>query len=205
MTMSEICDLLISGTISREMVDKILEEVQTDYYQPEKLLRLVIDSPGGSIPLALTLARFLMNCFNEIHTYSLSEVDSAAVCLYLCGNKRFATPTSRFFMHPPGVHVQGMQTEQQLKELLQGLQTDTKCMVDFYCERTTISRSAWEEVFRNTRHLSVTEAQEIGIVTDVQSKISHFLPHIISLEDEVKFPKNTSSVSNDEIRNRKKN
>lgn len=178
--MSETCDLLISGNINRELVDKMLEEVQTDYYQPEKLLRLVIDSPGGSITLALTLARFLTNCFDEIHTYSLSAVDSAAVCLYLCGNKRFATPTSRFFMHPPGVNVQGMQTEQQLKELLQGLQTDTECMVDFYCERTTISRSTWEEVFRNTRYMSVAEAQEVGIVTDVCPVIPHFRPHIIS-------------------------
>lgn len=197
--MSETCDLLISGNINREMVDKILEEVQTAYYRPEKLLRLVIDSPGGSITLALTLARFLTNCFDEIYTYSLSMVDSAAVCLYLCGSKRFACPTSRFFMHPPGVPVNGIQTEQQLKELLQGLQTDTKCMVDYYCERTTVSRSTWEDVFRNTRYLSVTEAHDVGIVTEVCSVIPHFRPHIISTEGGKKTPPEIApTVENDE-------
>lgn len=114
--MRETCDLYISGTINRTMVDKILEELQTDYYQPEKLLRLVIDSPGGSISMALTLARLLMNCFADIHTYNMSVVDSAAVCLYLCGNKRFASPSSRFFIHPPAISVQGEQTEHQLME-----------------------------------------------------------------------------------------
>lgn len=180
--MPETCDLLISGPINRELADKILAELQTDYYQPDKLLRLVIDSPGGSIPLALTIARFLMNCFAEIHTYSLSMVDSAAVCLYLCGSKRFASPTSRFFMHPPGVYVNETQTEQQLKELLQGLQTDTKCMIDFYCERTSPPREVWQEVFRNTRHMPTDEAQQYNIVTDVCAHIPNFQPHIISTE-----------------------
>ena len=180
MNMRETCDLYISGTINRTMVDKILEELQTDYYQPEKLLRLVIDSPGGSISMALTLARLLMNCFADIHTYNMSVVDSAAVCLYLCGNKRFASPSSRFFIHPPAISVQGEQTEHQLMEFLQGLQMETRSMVEFYGERTTISRSTWEEVFRNTRYLSVAEAQEVGIVTDVCPVIPHFRPHIIS-------------------------
>ena len=180
--MHETCDLFISGAINRELVDRILAEVQTDYYQPEKLLRLVIDSPGGSIPLALTLAKFLMNCFHEVYTYNLSAVDSAAVCLYLCGSKRFANPTSRFFMHPPGVHVHGTQTAQQLKEILQGLQTDTKCMVDFYCERTSTPRKTWEEVFGKSRYMSVDEALEYGIVTGVCRDIPQFRPHIISTE-----------------------
>lgn len=178
--MRETCDLYISGTINREMVDKILEEVQTDYYQAEKLLRLVIDSPGGSIPLAITLARFLMNCFDEIHTYNLSVTDSAAVCLYLCGHKRFASPASRFFIHPPEINVQGEQTERQLICLLQGLQTETKSMVTFYCERTATSRATWEELFRHTQYLPVSEAQELGIVSDVRAKIPHFRPHIIA-------------------------
>ena len=180
--MNESCDLFISGGINRELVERILVEAQKDYYQPNKLLRLVIDSPGGSIPLALTLARFLMNCFREIHTYNLSAVDSAAVCLYLCGNKRYANPTSRFFMHPPGVHVQGTQNEQQLKEILQGLQTDTKCMIDFYCERTTTSRDTWVDVFRNTRHMHVAEAQQYNIVTDECVSIPNFRPHIVTIE-----------------------
>ena len=182
--MRETCDLLISGAINRELVDKLLAEVQKDYYQPDKLLRLVIDSPGGSIPLALTVARFLMNSFETIHTYSLSIVDSAAVCLFLSGSKRFAFPTSRFFMHPPGVQVHGTQTEQQLQEILQGLQTDTKCMVDFYCERTSERREIWEEFFRNTRYMPAEEAQEIGIVTDIVNHIPHFRPHTISSERE---------------------
>ena len=180
--MCETCDLFISGAINRELVDRILAEVQTDCYQPEKLLRLVIDSPGGSIPLALTLARFLMNCFEEIHTYNLSAVDSAAVCLYLCGSKRFANPTSRFFMHPPGVHVQGTQTEQQLNEIIQGLQTDTKCMIDFYCERTTTVRSTWQKIFRSTRHMHVTEAHKYNIVTEECERIPNFRPHIVATE-----------------------
>ena len=179
MRMRDTCDLLISGAINRELVDGILDDIQTDYYQPDKLLRLVIDSPGGSIPLALTLARFLMNCFSEIHTYSLSMVDSAAVCLYLCGGRRYAYPSSRFFMHPPSVPVHGIQTELQLKEILQGLQTDTRCMIDFYCERTSISRSVWQKVFRSSRYMDVDEAARYEIVTDVCAMIPDFYPHVL--------------------------
>ena len=179
MRMRDTCDLFISGSINRELVDRVLTELQKDYYQPEKLLRLVIDSPGGSIPMALTMARFLMSCFTEIHTYNLSMVDSAAVCLYLCGSKRFANSTCRFFMHPPAVEVRELQTEQQLKELLQALQTDTKSMIGFYCERTSTPRKTWERVFRNTHHMSVSDARKMDIVTDIGEVIPQFRPRVI--------------------------
>jgi len=166
--------------MNRKLVDKILGEIQQDHYQPEKRLRLVIDSPGGSVTHSIFLARVLMNCFHDIHTYNLGTVDSAAICLYLCGSARCACPSSRFFLHPPGVAVKGIQTETQLKDILQGLQTDTQDMVDFYTERTGLPAKTWRTIFRHTRHITAKEARKFNIVTKLTPLISEFAPRVIS-------------------------
>ncbi len=174
------CDLLISGDMNRRLVDKILGEIQQEHYQPKKRLRLVIDSPGGSVTHSIFLARVLMNSFHDIHTYNLGTVDSAAICLYLCGSTRFACPSSRFFLHPPGVEVTGIQTESQLKDILRGLQIDTRDMVDFYTERTGLSAKTWRTIFRHTCHITAEEARKFNIVTKLVPLISDFTPRVIS-------------------------
>ena len=174
------CDLLISGGMNRKLVDKILDEIQQEHYQSETRLRLVIDSPGGSVTHSIFLARVLMNSFNDIYTYNFGVVDSAAICLYLCGSKRFACPSSRFFLHPPGVKVDGIQTEEQLKNILRGLQTDTQNMVDFYTERTGVSPKTWKTIFRRTCYITADAARKFRIVTRLEPLIPEFFPKVIS-------------------------
>lgn len=182
MNKPETCDLYISGNINRELIDNLLEELKKEVYQPHKCLRLVIDSPGGSISYAISLARFLMGCFPEIHTYNLNSVDSAAVCLFLAGSRRFALPSACFFMHPPSIDVTGNHTEDQLKELLQKLQADTARMIQYYAERTPSPVETWEGIFKQTKQMNAAEMQGYGVVTDICHDSPHFLPsNILSI------------------------
>lgn len=175
----ETCDLYISGNINRELINNILEELKKDVYQPHKCLRMIIDSPGGSVSYAISLARFLMGCFPTIYTYNLNSVDSAAVCLFLAGSRRFALPTACFFMHPPSINVINDQTEAQLKELLQKLQADTTSMIQFYAECTSTPAATWDGVFKCTRQMSAKEMQAYGVVTDLCYEAPRFSPKII--------------------------
>lgn len=184
----ETCDIYISGNINRELIDNILEKLKKDVYQPHKCLRMIIDSPGGSISYAISLARFLMGCFPTIYTYNLNSVDSAAVCLFLAGSKRFALPAACFFMHPPSIDVTGNHTEDQLKELLQKLQADTARMVQYYTERTTSPIETWESIFKQTKQMNAAEMQGYGVVTDICYESPLFLPSNILSTHATKSP-----------------
>ena len=172
----ETCDLYISGNVNRELIDNTLEELKKDIYQPHKCLRMIIDSPGGSVSYAISLARFLMGCFPSIYTYNLNSVDSAAVCLFLAGSRRFALPSACFFMHPPSIDVTGNQTEDHLKELLQKLQADTVRMIQYYAERTPSPVATWESIFKRTKQMNAAEMQSYGVVTDICYESPRFSP-----------------------------
>ena len=165
---------MISGTIGEPVLYHLLDDMKKDGYRDKERLRLFIDSHGGKIASALTMARFLMSAFNDIETYAIGSVDSAAVTLYLCGQRRIAYETSRFFLHPAGIEVNGVQTAQQLRTILKGLQAESEAMISFYAERTALPASYWRRVLSNEQYLSAETAREKQIVTDITTTPTTF-------------------------------
>ena len=174
-------DLVLLGSIDDTLVQNLTRELQHDRYQRHIPLRLFISSPGGSMPLALTLARLLLSLFDHIETYNLATVDSAAVCLYLTGNKRHSFTSSRFFLHPASVALTQPATEERLQENLRIIRSDTASMIDFYQERTNIDEPTLRHWFATPTVLTSNEAIAQGIATDLCTDIPDFSPHYLPL------------------------
>lgn len=177
---NEHSDLVIMGGISDDLIEKLIREIQKDRYQRNIPLRLFINSPGGSIPLALSISRLLLNLFDYIETYNLATVDSSAICLYLTGNKRCCFPNSRFFLHPPSISLNDHLTQNQLQENITLIRSDTKSMLNFYHERTHIETGTLESWFNHTIAFSGIESIKQNISTDICADISDFSPCYIN-------------------------
>ncbi|MGN0811032.1 MAG: ATP-dependent Clp protease proteolytic subunit [Akkermansia muciniphila] len=171
-----ICSMLLSGNIGAPMVYKLLEELKHEAHRSKDILRLFIDSNGGMISSALTMARFLMSAFSRIETYAIGSVDSAAVTLFLCGEKRFASDSSRFFLHPAGIEMKGIMTAPQLQTVLRGLQTESACMVRYYAQRTALPLTFWQQLLENESYLDAAGAREKHIVTEIGWDVPPFPP-----------------------------
>ncbi len=177
---TEHTDLFLAGNIDDRMLQSLIQELQHERYQRHIPLRLFINSPGGSMPLALSISRLLLNLFTTIETYNMAMVDSAAVCLYLTGSKRHAFPGSRFFLHPPAIDLHEALNEVQLSEQLNLIRSDTEAMVEFYHERTALEHDALRPWFETATVLSAAEAINHGIATDLCRDIPDFSPHFLN-------------------------
>lgn len=64
-------------------------------------LRLDVASPGGEIPIALALVRYLKSLSVPLHFHNIRQVDSAAIPIFLAAvGHRTAVPGASFFFHP---------------------------------------------------------------------------------------------------------
>lgn len=172
-------DLVIVGSINDTMVEKLLQELQQPCYERHHVLRLLIHSPGGSLSSAMAMAGLFNACFKEIHTYNLAAIDSAAICLYLIGHKRFATVTAHFHLHPLVLPIEGNKTIEDLEAALQGLKADMKCITEFYSTRTGLPREKVKKLLQKPYLLTTKEALELGFVTEPISGLADFHPHYI--------------------------
>lgn len=173
-------DLVILGAIDDSLVRHLTEELRDDRYQRHIPLRLFISSPGGSMPLALAVARLLLSLFEHIETYNLATVDSAAVCLYLTGSKRHSFAGSRFFLHPASISLTQPVTEEQLRENIRLIRSDTESMIRFYRERTNLDEATLCHWFTTPTVFTGDEAVAQGIATDLCTRIDDFSPRYLS-------------------------
>lgn len=187
-------DLVLLGSIDDTLVHRLTQELQHDRYQRHIPLRLFISSPGGSMPLALTLARLLLSLFDHIETYNLATVDSAAVCLFLTGEQRHSFASSRFFLHPASIPITHPATEAQLQGHLRLIRSDTSAMIDFYQERTGIDEATLRRWFATPTVLTSHEAIAQGIATDLCTSITEFSPHYLTA-DSSRLPGDNAPVS----------
>ncbi len=172
-------DLVVSGSINDMLAERLIVELQQEQYQRDIPLRLFLNSPGGSMPIALALARLLLSSFNTIETYNLATVDSAAVCLFLTGERRHAFTTSRFYLHPPTIQHDAPLSQEGIRELSLLLKSDTAAMTAFYHERTGIRQKKLASWFRHHTVLTGEQSLRERISTELCCGIHDFSPRYI--------------------------
>lgn len=178
-------DLVIMGGINDALLQNLTQELQHDCYQRHIPLRLFISSPGGSMPLALTMSRMLLSLFDHIETYNLAIVDSAAVCLYLTGSKRFVFSSSRFLLHPASITLRESVTIAQMHEHIRLIRSDTESMIRFYHERTGHDDAILRRWFDKSLTMTASESIEQKIATDICSNIPNFSPRYIMINEDI--------------------
>ena len=99
----------LEGEISARSVGQIINGLD-----PAAGLTLVVDSDGGDPVAALDLYRALRGCPAPITTIA-RQCFSAAVVIFLAGDNRIASSTSRFLLHPVSADPHGRPTAGALR------------------------------------------------------------------------------------------
>lgn len=104
----------IHGAITDETVRGMFVVLQDivqslhDRKNKKSPIKIIINSPGGDAAAMFAIIDIVnsMKAIGySIHTYAIGEVLSAATGIFVAGDKRYATPTSRFMMHPVNTAV----------------------------------------------------------------------------------------------------
>lgn len=134
---------------------------------PEKDIRLHINSPGGSATALLGVYDTMVNVRPDVSTICFGQAASAAAVLLAAGaaGKRFALPHARILLHQPHGELEGPATdiEIQAREILR-----QRRLVDEIIARHT--GQPLEKVAEDTQRdffLTAVEAKEYGVVDEV--------------------------------------
>ena len=154
--------LIWSGAIEESYLMGMLDEIKRGI---DVQATLWITSGGGDINLAWCFYGFIRCISPELMTVAVGNVESAAVTVFLAGNKRYALPTASFLLHD----VQSVSDENGY-----GATTDARICedeqrryIDLLTSELTIPREEVVAISSATTLLSAQEAKEIGLVHEI--------------------------------------
>lgn len=136
-------------------------------------MKLIINSNGGDVYSAMSIAHFMENTGIEVTTICIGRAMSAAAILLLSGAKgrRFVIPSGTIMLHDIATVVGGK--FEDLKIDMKETMRLRKMLMDKVVTRTKISAEEVESyVFSRDRYFTAEEALEAGIVDRIIESIS---------------------------------
>ena len=134
---------------------------------PEREIRLYINSPGGIIYHGLAIYDAIQQVSAPVSTYAIGVTASMATMLLAAGTKgrRYALPHATIHMHPAGGGAQGYtpDVEIQYKEL----QRMQQLLHQLLSKHTGQPVEKIADDFDRDRYMSAEEAVDYGIIDEV--------------------------------------
>lgn len=108
-----ICSKGVDDKLATSTISQLILLEQDD---PEKLITVIVNSPGGSADSGFAIYDALRFVSCPIRTIVMGMCASAGVMIYLGGDKgqRFATPSSRFLLHQPSMRAMGQASDLEI-------------------------------------------------------------------------------------------
>lgn len=134
---------------------------------PEKDIRLYINSPGGSVTAGLAIYDTMQHIRSEVSTICLGQAASMGAFLLAGGTKgkRLALPHSRILIHQPlgGAQGQATDVEIQAREIIR----IKRQLNELMAHHTGQSVKQIEKDTDRDNIMTAQEAKEYGLVDDV--------------------------------------
>jgi ATP-dependent Clp protease protease subunit len=134
---------------------------------PDKDIRLYINSPGGVVTAGLGIYDTMQYVRCQVATYCLGQAASMGAFLLAGGakGKRFALPNARIMIHQPhgGASGQAADIEIQAREIIR-LREMLNAIMSKHCGRSV------DEILKDTdrdNFMSADEAKKYGLVDEV--------------------------------------
>jgi ATP-dependent Clp protease, protease subunit len=134
---------------------------------PDKDIRIYINSPGGVVTAGLAIYDTMQYVRCQVATYCLGQAASMGAFLLAGGakGKRFALPNARIMIHQPhgGASGQATDIEIQAREIIR-LREMLNAIMSKHCGRTV------DEILKDTdrdNFMSADEAMKYGLVDEV--------------------------------------
>lgn len=138
---------------------------------PEKDIRLYINSPGGSVTAGLAIYDTIQHIRSDVCTICLGQAASMGAFLLSAGTKgkRMALPHSRILIHQPLGGAQGQATdiEIQAKEILR----IKRQLNELFSDHTGQSVKTLEKDTDRDNIMTAEEAKEYGLVDQVIERL----------------------------------
>jgi len=158
---------LLMGGINAETCKPAIEwilknEVETD---PLVEMKLIVNSPGGSLTDAFALIDVMRGATCKISTIGIGEVASAGLLIFMSGikGKRLLTPNTSILSHQFSWGAYGK--EHELFAATKGFDITTKMMIEHYkkCTGLTVKKIREYLLPPEDRWLTAKEAHALGI------------------------------------------
>lgn len=137
---------------------------------PDRIINLYINSPGGSVTAGLAIYDTMQFIKSPVSTICIGQAASMAAVLLAAGEKgkRFALPNSRILIHQPWGGVQGQAKDIEIvaKEIIRIKST----INDILSYHTGQSKEKIEKDTDRDYYMTAQEAKEYGIVDEVFKK-----------------------------------
>jgi ATP-dependent Clp protease protease subunit len=158
----------IDDTVANLIVAQLLLLEGED---PEKDIRLYINSPGGSVTAGLAIFDTMQHIRSDVSTICLGQAASMGAFLLCAGakGKRLSLPHSRILIHQPLGGAQGQATdiEIQAREILR----IKRQLNELMAEQTGQSVKTIEKDTDRDNIMTAEEAKEYGLVDSVITKL----------------------------------
>lgn len=134
---------------------------------PEKDIRLYINSPGGSISAGLAIYDTMQYIACDVSTICLGLAASFGAFLLAGGTKgkRMALPNAEIMIHQPAVHGNGIQgPASDIKIMSDHIQRSRRRLNQILAENTGRTVEEIEAATERDHYLSAGEALEFGLI-----------------------------------------
>lgn len=136
-------------------------------------MKLIINSNGGDVYSALSIAHFMEKTTLDITTICIGRAMSAAAILLVCGSpgRRFAIPSATVMFHDVSTIVAGKFEDMRID--VRETSRLRKMLMDKVVERSKISAEEVEQLaFSRDRYFTAEEALQAGVIDRVIENIS---------------------------------
>lgn len=158
--------------IQRQIIAYNLEDKDIPIEKREPI-KLLIDSPGGLLVEAMSLANVIKMSKTPVWTFNIAVAYSGASLLLMSGHKRYALPNSTAMIHTGDGELGGTyeQVEAQSKKY-QKIVTD---MGTFILENTSIDQKLYKKNKAKDWYMDCKEQLNYGLVDEIVSNLFEIL------------------------------
>lgn len=106
--------VLLTGPVTDDLSHKIMAQLLVlDAQDPEKPIRVYINSPGGSVDAGFAIYDTMRFVRAPVHAICTGLAASAATVILLGAGKghRYSMPNTRFLLHQPSTGMQGQASD----------------------------------------------------------------------------------------------
>lgn len=163
--------VLISDPIDHKLASRVIAQLlYLDQEDPEKLIKIFINSPGGSVDDGFAIYDMIRFVRAPVKIISTGLAASAATVIMLAAKKenRLAMPNARIMIHQPSMRSFGAaedirRTAEQILKLRQRIN-------ELYAEETGQPLSKVSEDTDRDYWMTAQEAVEYGLISRVVSR-----------------------------------
>jgi len=162
---------ILTGNIDSNVIHQTIGWFAQQAHSGIKKIKFYISSTGGDMDSAYRLFDFLKSLPIEIETIGFGQVDSAAIILFLTGNKRTATKNCRFLLHEGTFHIglpsASLHAHEESLKLFKDLKDKN---ISIIAKETGNKNAVVSETISNSTIFNSSEAKKFGLVDEIIEK-----------------------------------